>query len=482
MAANPIPNNRLAFQYYPDTVHYRQHDLQAWLPTLKALGAGWLVLRAPVDRAIPEPFVRALLDAGVQPVLHFQASPLRPPAVQELQPLLAAYAAWGVRFAALFDRPNCRDAWDGASWAKQDLVANFLNIALPLMEAASQAGLANVFPPLEPGGDYWDTAFLRAALNRLQTQARHVFDELTLGVYAWADNLPLDWGAGGPERWPAARPYYTPPGEEDHLGFRIFDWYAAVSQAELGRELPMLGLGGGSRLSQPRPEHPPLDAEGHAEATLHMLRLLDGQDETGQPPLPASLKMCSLGRLAAQPGSPESADAWFREGESPLPAAKALNAWNPQRRPRPAAKRAPAPQAAGLHRPGDDLTAEPDGLPEALPAEPEPRAAFTPAREPDAARRAPAPDGRSIRHYLLLPTYEWGVADWHLDVIRPFLKRHLPTVGFSVEEAAAAQRVTVVGGPQTFAEADLERLRAAGCEVVRVAGDGTSIASQLETL
>jgi hypothetical protein len=480
MSANPIPNNRLGFQYYPDALHYRQHDLQAWLPTLKSLGAGWLVLRAPADRAIPEAFVRTLLDAGIQPVLQFALSPLRPPSVAELQPLLAAYASWGLCYAALFDRPNSRDAWDGASWARQDLVANFLTISVPLMEAAARAGLANVFPPLDPGGDFWDTAFLRAALARLHAQAPHLLADLSVGAYAWADNLPLDWGAGGPERWPEARPYYTPPGEEDHLGFRIFDWYAAICRAELGRELPLLGLGGGSRLSQSRPEHPLLDAESHAEATLHMLRLLDGQDETGQLPLPASLVMCSLGLLADAPDHPQAADAWFREGAGCLPAAKALQAWTPRRQPRALPKRlTPADLAAsGLHRPGDDIpeSDEPPGEQTAPPV-------FTPAREPDSAQLGtPAAKGKRIRHYLLLPAYEWGVADWHLDIIRPFLKRHLPTVGFSLDEAAAAERVTVVGGPQTFSEADLERLRSAGCAVARVAGDGTSIASQLETL
>jgi hypothetical protein len=84
-----------------------------------------------------------------------------------------------------------------------------------------------------------------------------------------------------------------------------------------------------------------------------------------------------------------------------------------------------------------------------------------------------------IAHYLLLPVYEWGVADWHLDIIRPFIKKHQPTVGYSLEEAAYAAKVTIIGNHHSFPEESLEALRKAGCQVERISGDGTSIATQL---
>ena len=71
--------------------------------------------------------------------------------------------------------------------------------------------------------------------------------------------------------------------------------------------------------------------------------------------------------------------------------------------------------------------------------------------------------GQSIRHYLLLPGYEWGVSDWYLEVIRPFVKKYRPTVGFSPEEAERAAQVTVVGNPQNYPEDLLRRLQKAGC-------------------
>ena len=87
-----------------------------------------------------------------------------------------------------------------------------------------------------------------------------------------------------------------------------------------------------------------------------------------------------------------------------------------------------------------------------------------------------------IAHYLLLPTYEWGIADWHLDVIRPYVKKYRPTIGFSLSEAAQAQVVTVIGGETTFPESSINQLKAAGCLIEQIRGDGTRIATQLETL
>ena len=91
-------------------------------------------------------------------------------------------------------------------------------------------------------------------------------------------------------------------------------------------------------------------------------------------------------------------------------------------------------------------------------------------------------DDFPISHYLLLPSFEWGVADWHLKVARPFIKRHQPTVGFSIAEAEKAKQVTVIGGEEQFPEADLAQLRGQGCVVRRIEGDGTKIASQLAAL
>ena len=295
---------------------------------MKELGAAWITLRAAPDRAIPEPFLRGLLDANIQPVVHFDFPARALPEMSSLGLLFSIYASWGVRYVALFDRPNLRENWPAASWVQSDLVERFLDIYLPLAEAARQAGLTNVFPPLEPGGDYWDTAFLRAALQSLQRRGKHeLLSTLTLGAYAWCDDRPLQWGAGGPERWPAARPYITPAGQEDQCGLYIFDWYQAIAQAVLKTRMPILLLGAGSRLKAgPGGLISEIDEINHAHRNLAIARRLEqpdsNEDQTAGsdhllPPVPDDVLGVCFWLLAAAADDPNAAQAWFQADGAP---------------------------------------------------------------------------------------------------------------------------------------------------------------------
>lgn len=455
----PTPPNdtRIGLHFFPDTLHYRQQDMHAWVPQLKAIGASWLTLTAPIDRAIPEHFIRGLIDAGIEPVLHLQATLNQPPTPADLNALLESYARWGVHYLALFDQPNCHDHWPVTSWTQFDLVERFLDIYIPLAEAIAQAGLFPVFPPLKPGGDYWDTAFLRASLGTIKRRGHHqLLEKLVLGAYAWAHNLPLDWGAGGPERWPGARPYLTPSGEQDQCGFHIFDWYNAISQAVLMEPLPIIILAGGSRPGdQIDDQFPPIDPQSHAQRNLQLAQRLTTQASSAPQPdsqesIPPNVLACNFWLLAADPASPHAAHAWYQADGTTLPVVEALRQW--------AAETSLSTEAKTAVRTNrKDLTDPP-------------------------RRQAARPNRRMIAHYLLLPTYEWGIADWHLDVIRNYVKRHQPTIGFSPAEAKHAARVTVVGGPQSFPNSTIEALRTAGCDVVQISGDGTSIATQLDDM
>ena len=292
----------------------------------------------------------------------------------------------------------------------------FLDLCLPLSARALSTGLTPIFPPLEPGGDYWDTAFLRRALESLKRRGqRALLDRLVLGAYAQPGDRHLTWGAGGLARWPNARPYFTPPGVEDQRGFRIFDWYAAIAQSVLGQALPIFLFGMGYRAG----------VGEHTKKNLLIARLLNGESLPGVEPVPPQVIGGAFAPLVDLEGAADSVEGWFRQDGAYQPQAELLRQW------------------AGK-------TFE----------EPEP--ASKPAR---------------IRHYLLLPAYEWGISDYHLDLIRPIIKKHQPTVGFSLEEARTAQRVTVVGGERDFPERELNRLRAAGIFVERIAADGTDVAS-----
>jgi hypothetical protein len=414
------------------------------------LQAQWVTLIAPSDRAIPEEFISGLVTAGIEPILHFKQPVHTFPAAGELDVLLRSYARWGARYVALFDRPNSRQSWQESAWGKADLVDQFLDIYLPLATRILDAGLTPVLPPLEPGGDYWDTAFLRAALLKIRERGyQQLQNRLVLGAYGFVSNEKrTDWGAGGPERWAGARPYHTPDGEEDQRGFHIFDWYAAISEAEWGRQLPMLLLAAGALPAEKHGQ----EAGKHIEGTLALVEHVANRDEQ-ENHIPESLLGCSFWLLSADEQDPAAASAWFRSDGSENEIVKELKSRRSKqtfRQPHTRNQAAPAAHLKAKEHPADKSMGD---LPSQI-----------------------------IEHYLLLPDYEWGVADWHLDVIRPYVKKHKPTVGFSLAEARTARMVTIVGGEQTFPDEAIAQLEAAGCSVRRIHGDGTQIATELATI
>lgn len=414
---------RIGFHYFPDTQHFRKDDLKTWLPELTSLDTSWLVLQATPDRAIPEHFIRGLLDAEIEPVLHFNFAPDQTPPVEDLSLLFRVYAKWGTRYVTLFDRPNLRSTWQTTNWAQINLVERFLDIYLPLAECVINSGLVPIYPPLEPGGDYWDTAFLRASIRGIKRRAdKYLLKKLVIGVYAWAGEHHLNWGAGGPERWPFVRPYFTPEGEEDQCGFRIFDWYNAYIQSILVEPKPLFLFKLGAS-SKAYPEF-----EMDIEANLAIAQLLTGKDVEGLESVPDNVIGSAFWLLSAHPESPHSSRAWYRSGKEPRPVVAALHALTQNK-----------PDQASVAKTGD----------------------------------------HPIAHYLLLPNFEGEVPDLHLDVIRPFIKKYRPTIGFSIQEAQCAQRVTVIGGNDSYPDAAINQLRNAGCIVKQIEMDGTDIASLL---
>ncbi|MFN3309684.1 MAG: hypothetical protein ACK44E_10810, partial [Anaerolineales bacterium] len=89
----------------------------------------------------------------------------------------------------------------------------------------------------------WDTAFLRLALESLERR-RHqwLLDDLILSAYVhlYDPSRPLNWGAGGPERWPKTKPYQDSVYSQDHRGLYIADWYETLARATVGKSLPII--------------------------------------------------------------------------------------------------------------------------------------------------------------------------------------------------------------------------------------------------
>jgi len=421
-AMQPLPinvNKRVGMHYFPDTNHYNHADLERWLPILQKLGVNWITLLAPIDRAIPQEFIDALIGSDINPVVHFDASLIEPPNVDELRPMLKAYASWGVRYAVFFDRPNLRSQWPVNGWTQRGLVTRFLDIFQPFALAAIEAGMTPVFPALEPGGDFWDTAFLRAALEAFAESGEGTLREsLALGAYAWTEDKSMTWGAGGPENWPATMPYHTPENSEDQRGFRIFDWYNAISQAILGKDLPIILIGAGVQ----RESGKALDAQQGTRAIKMAEALKRTPDPDKNNAVPANVLACNFWLLSAMPETPETALAWYKINGKPTKFADEWLAWKL-------------------------------GIPESKVVPVEANASHAIPQQPHVRR--------AIEHYLLLP----NSTDWPMDIIRAFVMETKATMGISEQEATNAARVTLAGRLDAFSDELLRNLIQAGCQV-----------------
>ncbi|MCW5876564.1 MAG: hypothetical protein KIS85_06740 [Anaerolineales bacterium] len=413
-------DKRLGIHYFADTKHYSQAHLEKWLPAIQSLGVNWITLPAPLDRAIPSELIGSLIANDIQPVLQFDIPLTEEYQVEDFAALFGAYANWGVRYVVLFDRPNLRSQWPGVAWTQRGLVDNFLDKFVPLARAAREAGLTPVFPALEPGGDYWDTAFLRSALEALQARGEsELLAGLVLGAYAWTYDKSLIWGAGGPESWPATMPYHTPPGSEDQLGFRIFDWYNAISRAVTGQVLPIILVAAGVQ----RETMHLRDAQIGRRALNITETLQRAPSDTHNNRVPANVLACNFWLLSAPLSSPSAEYAWFKY-ETAKPS-KHGEEWLASR----------APQAKAM----------PDAL------------------QSDAAPTSTAPKSApaGMSHYLLLP----NSSDWPMELVRSFLQSHQATVGTSLQQAAASTRVTLAGGLEGYPDEILRTLIQAGCTV-----------------
>ncbi len=245
-----LSQQKLGFHYYPDTDHYSQSDLDTWLPVLHSAGANWLTLRTSATAPVPIEFLTGITSKGIQPIIHI-ADPVGSLRMAQIYTNLKIYADCGIEYVIFFDRPNMRSAWPASSWSHESLISRFVDTLLPILEAQIELGMNPILPPLEPGGDYWDTAFLETSLALIhQRTSDLVREQLMLSLYMWTYGKSLDWGQGGQAAWPEARPYRSPAGSQDQRGFQIHDWYQEIAEHVFGRRIPTLVIAGGAGSSQ----------------------------------------------------------------------------------------------------------------------------------------------------------------------------------------------------------------------------------------
>jgi hypothetical protein len=240
----------------------------------------------------------------------------------------------------------------------------------------------------------------------------------------------------------------------------------------------------------------------HARQNLAAARWIAGEtaDQPGADPCPPEVRACNFWLLAAEPGHPQARESWFLpSGErlpatERLPAAEAFRQWVAHlRQPRQTAQPALPGETEGTPRddPGQEPGAGPAGDPapaeEAAPAgsvsdEKAPPAGDlsiveTPGNGAVKSRPPATPTAHPINHYILLPLYAWGAANWDLALVEPLMQESHPAIGFSLAEARLAKRVTVVGAEGAVSGEALVMLRQSGCQVERLLEDGTLIAT-----
>jgi hypothetical protein len=271
-----------------------------------------------------------------------------------------------------------------------------------------------------------------------------VLNHLAISAYGWTNRRSIDWGAGGPEYWPDARPYFTPANSQDQLGFRIYQWYQAVAQAVLQRPCPVFLLQAGLPSHPDRVKENELSSAEQTSVMKEVFTWATGKDLTAEktpenlpPPeldLPEEVEACCFWLLATDRGNRYQNQAWFQDGRSNLPISEMI------------VKDFPAPIAEDFINP----TISNDKV-------------FKRIQHP-------------ISHYILLANGQHGSWEQQLARMLPFVSQYHPTIGFSIDEAALAGKITILGkSPQITAET-INRLTRSGCEVEQIAEDGTILA------
>jgi len=328
----PPGDTGIGVHWFPDMEHYQPDDLNVFAPELSALGVSWLAMISDLEHTVPEYFIRGLLELGIEPIVR-----ICPPQVVYLDParlkeLSQRYASWGVHYIHVYPAPNMHDTW--AQWDPRALPERFMTYLLPCLETLHAVdGIIPIFTPLVPGGDYDDLRFLDWCLDIIvRLGHEYLFDKLAIGMQNYAFNKSLSWGEGGMGRWPCAQPYHTPPGCEDHVGFRLFEWYNEVVRKCVGHSLPLVCCENGVLIGNAdHPDFPPIDAGLHAERTVEMCRLAMAGD------LPDYVFNHAFWLLACEADHTAAADRWYTAGGEPaLPlTVQALKEMEKSRRPMP---------------------------------------------------------------------------------------------------------------------------------------------------
>lgn len=326
-----IKLNRLGFHYFLDTERFKRADAQMWFRNLQKLSADWLVLKNPKNRAVPEEFIRQAKKQNINIIINFDVCIKDFDGFSSLKTLLNVYGKWGIRYACLFREPNLRNAWGDKNWNTNDVVQKHADLFQQFARICIENNIHPIFSTLQPGGDYWDLAFLEKSLQILAESADpYILKKMVLSAYGWHWNHPLDWGAGGKAKWPKAKPFGTPANYQNHIGFRTYQWYLDISEKVLDRKLPIIIFETGKVSDKNIPDSSSaaqnLDEISTAIDLLHGKNVFNAQNpETLLAPIPNEVIACCFYLLSAEKEMSYFPYRWFSaDGEMLEPAKVAI--------------------------------------------------------------------------------------------------------------------------------------------------------------
>lgn len=418
---------KLGLFYFPDDQHYHAREREKWIPELVSLGVSWLVLTNENLIAIPEPFLQALLDNQITPIIRFGNLPASTPKpLPGFELLVKTYADWGIRYIQLFDRPNDFTFWGSKGWANLNLVEHFIDVFLPYAELLVKQNIHPVFPSLEVAKGFWDTAFLRLALQSLERRQHHwLINALILSgyVHLYDPSRPLSWGAGGQERWPNSKPYQASPQSQDQRGLYIADWYEILARATLGKPLPIVLLE--DPASKP---HDLTPAEIQQRAFHAIQRLLH----------PRSREVIEIDGIHYEPLAEETLCLNFYGLPAKEPEDEPRAWYSHTGEPRPIAKEVKTCLGQDIHKINQH---------------------------------------HHIPHALLLPQLDVDQLHNVLDKLKPFLIQYQPKITFNLDEAFEAEHVWISSGYQLTTQ-EIAAFKDHRCTIHLINPAGTRIASQ----
>lgn len=411
---------KIGFTYFTSPKFQINRHAKHWLSFLRKIGASTVIFESNSNTAIPEDLFIIAEEQELEPIVHLTSELPMARKFNEISFILDVYVKWGVKSIILGDQPNTKKAWPSAGWHYENLVDHFLDRFIPLANHAVKQGMLPVLPPLMPGGDYWDTAFVESILNGLrQRRMDVVLEKLMLSSYGYTFNKSLTWGSGGPQRWPLSKPYMTAEGQEDQLGLHNYEWTQAIGERATGKKMSVILLDAGTPGM--------VYSKSAPEKILGAIRTIQEacrgtEPENDNPSIDFDETVHSVNFDL------DTFAEIYRKTLSTEKIEKIFNETTPQKE--------------------------------------------NNSKEPDSKKIIP--------HYLLLPSHTSGVSDAVLNKVRPVIKKYHPTVGFSLQEAAYASKVSVFPDPLLFGEEAINDLRSAGCTVEILPETGIDIATILQ--